>query len=85
MITIVEVTSPGCVHCAAAKKLLQEKIQPQFPDIKIEYVDVLSPEGQKMVGEYGIMSSPGVIVNGELFSVGGLDEKQLVAKIQSLK
>ena len=85
MIKIVEVTSPGCSHCAAAKKILDGEIRPQFPDIDIQYIDVVSPEGQKLVGEYGIMSSPGIIVNGELFSVGGLDKDKLIAKIKTLK
>ena len=85
MIKIVEVTSPGCSHCAAAKKILEGEIRPQFPDVDIQYIDVLTPEGQKIVGDYGIMSSPGVIVNGELFAVGGLDKNKLIAKIKALK
>ena len=85
MIKVVEITSPGCSHCAAAKKILEEVVKPQFPDISIEYISVTSPEGMELVGKYGIMSSPGVIVNGELFSVGGLDKNKLIAKIQELK
>ena len=85
MIKVVEITSPGCSHCAAAKKILEEVVKPQFPDISIEYISVTSPEGMGLVGKYGIMSSPGVIVNGELFSVGGLDKNKLIAKIQELK
>lgn len=85
MIKIVEVTSPGCAHCAAAKKILEGEIRPQFPGVAIEYIDVLTPEGQKMVAEYGIMSSPGVIVNGELLSMGGLDKNKLIEKINILR
>jgi len=85
MIKIVEVTSPGCSHCAAAKKILEGDIRTQFPDIDIQYIDVLTPEGQKLVGEFGIMSSPGILVNGELFAVGGLDKNKLIAKIKELK
>ena len=85
MIKIVEVTSPGCSHCAAAKKILEGDIRTQFPDVDIQYIDVLTPEGQKLVGEFGIMSSPGVLVNGELFAVGGLDKNKLIAKIKELK
>jgi glutaredoxin len=85
MIKIVEITSPGCSHCAAAKKILEGDIRTQFPDVDIQYIDVLTPEGQKLVGEFGIMSSPGVLVNGELFAVGGLDKNKLIAKIKELK
>lgn len=83
-IKIQEITSPGCGHCAAAKKILEEKIKPRFPDVEVEYIDMITEQGQKMIQNYGIMSSPGIIVNGELFSVGGLDVNKLVEKIKSL-
>ncbi len=83
-ITIQEISSPGCSHCAQAKKLLEEEIKPQFQDVEVRYVDMLSEEGQKMVQEYGIMSSPGIVVNGELFSVGGLDKNKLITRIKEL-
>ncbi|MDA2922997.1 thioredoxin family protein [Patescibacteria group bacterium AH-259-L07] len=83
-IKIQEVSTPGCSSCVAAKKILEEEIKPQFSDIDIEYIDMLTEQGQKMVQEYGIMSAPGIIVNGELFSVGGLDKNKLIEKIKSL-
>lgn len=83
-IKIQELSTPGCSNCASAKKFLEEKIKPQFPDVEIEYIDMLSKEGQKMIVEYGIMSSPGIIVNEELFAVGGLDGNKLVAKLNAL-
>lgn len=83
-IKIQELSTPGCSHCASAKKILEEEIKPNFPDVEIEYIDMLSDNGQKMVQEYGVMSSPGIIVNGELFSVGGLSKDKLIEKIKSL-
>jgi glutaredoxin len=84
-VKIQEVSTHGCTKCAHAKKVLEESIKPNYPDVTIEYIDMLSDQGQKMVQEYSIMSSPGIIVNGELFSSGGLDEKKLVEKIKSLQ
>ena len=83
-VIIQEVTSPGCSHCAAAKEILENEIKPQFPNVEVEYIDMLSEQGQKMIQDYGIMSSPGIIVNGELFSMGGLDRNKLIEKIKSL-
>ena len=45
---------------------------------------MLSEQGQKMVQKYWIMSSPAIIVNGELFSMGGLNKNKLIEKIKSL-
>lgn len=83
-VKIQEVSAPGCSSCDRAKKILEEQIKPQFPDVEIEYIDMLSDEGQKMVQDHGIMSSPGILINGELFSSGGLDKEKLVEKIESL-
>jgi len=83
-IKIQEVSAPGCSHCTAAKELLEKEIKPNFPDVEVEYIDMMTDQGQKMVREYGIMSSPGIIVNEELFSSGGLDRHKLIEKIKSL-
>ena len=83
-VKIQEVTSTGCSHCVAAKKILEEEIKPQFPDVEIEYIDMMTEQGQKMIQDYGIMSSPGIIVNSELFSIGGLNKNKLIEKIKSL-
>ncbi|HEC93900.1 MAG TPA: thioredoxin [Candidatus Kaiserbacteria bacterium] len=83
-IKIQELSIVGCSHCAATKKILEGEIKSSFPKVEIEYIDMLSEKGQKMVVEYGVMSSPGIIVNNELFSVGGLDKDKLIEKIKSL-
>jgi len=83
-IKIQEVSTPGCANCAAAKELLEKEIKPNFPDVEVEYIDMMDEKGQKIVQDYGIMSSPGIIINGELFSIGGLDKDKLIEKIKSL-
>ena len=83
-IKIQEVSAPGCAHCAEAKKILEGEITSQFPNVEFEYIEMMSEQGQKMVQDYSIMASPGIIVNGELFSVGGLDKNKLIEKIKSI-
>jgi alkyl hydroperoxide reductase subunit AhpF len=52
----------------------------------VEYknISVVSPEGQEMVQKYMIMASPGIIINGELFSTGGFNRDKVVAKLKEL-
>ena len=83
-VKIKEVSAPGYAHFAAAKKILEEEIKIQFPNVEFEYIEMMSEQGQKMVQQYSIMTSPGIIVNGELFSVGGLDKAKLIEKIKFL-
>ncbi len=83
MIKIQEVVSQGCRVCHMAQQVLEE-IKPQFPNVEIEYIDMLTDKGQELVQKFGIMSAPGIIINGELFSMGGLDKDKLIAKLKSL-
>lgn len=83
-IKIQELSTKGCSHCQEARKILEQEIKLQFPNVEIEFIDMLTEQGQKMVQQYGIMSSPGIIVNGELFSMGGLDRGKLIKKIKEL-
>jgi glutaredoxin len=83
-IKIQELSTQGCSHCKEARKILEQEIKSQFPNVEMEFVDMLTEQGQKMVQQYGIMSSPGIIVNEELFSMGGLDKDKLIEKIKEL-
>lgn len=65
------------------KKRTIKKIQPEYPELAITEVDMITLEVQKLISKYGIMSSPGVIINGELFSMGGTTEKELGINLQN--
>lgn len=77
------VTVPGCVHCEAARKIFEE-VKPTYPDMIIEEIDATTPEGMELVQKFGIFASPGIIINGELFSTGGLDRKKFIQKLDTL-
>lgn len=72
MIDVLFITVPNCVQCAKAKKVI-EKIQPDFPEMRVEYIDVT--EHPEILQKYRVMSSPGIVINGKLEYTGGLDEK----------
>ncbi len=82
-IKMVLVTRKGCVHCSQAKDIIK-KIKPEYPELSVSEVDIITPKGRKLVAKYGIMSSPGMIINGKLFSMGGSTEKELRKKLDGL-
>lgn len=84
MINLTLVTREGCVHCAQTKELLK-KIKPEYSELAVEEIDMTTPKGQELISKYGIMSSPGIIINGELFAMGGTTEKELRDKLAELK
>lgn len=82
-INLILLTSIGCVKCAQTKEILK-KIVPDFPELSIKEVDMTTSEGQELISKYVIMSSPGIIINDKLFSIGGTTEEELRGKLKML-
>jgi len=59
-----------------------QEVKSDFPDLEIEEIDMTTPAGKEMLSEFMVMSSPGVIINGELFAQGGLKKAKLVEKLK---
>lgn len=83
-INITLVRTPHCGNCAKVKEIL-EKIKPEFEGLNVQEVDATTAEGQELVAKYGIMASPGIIINGGLFSMGGTTETELTKKLKILR
>lgn len=82
-ITLVELSSPGCHNCAAFKAFWEEE-QANWPNVNFREVSLTDPEGQELVQKHQIFASPGIIVNDELFSTGGVDKEGLKEKLKEL-
>ncbi len=84
MIKVTLIRPAGCHHCAAVKATL-EKMKVDYPELNIEEIDMTTSEGQALVQKYNILSSPGILVNDELFAFGGATEDQFKKKFDELK
>jgi len=82
-IQLTELTSPGCHNCQKFKEFW-EGASKDFPNVQFREVSLLEPEGQEMVQKYSIFASPGIIINDELFSTGGVDIDKFTAKLKEL-
>lgn len=82
-ITLEELTSPGCTHCAEFKEFWHS-VEKDWPDVKFKEMSITTPEGQELASKHMIMSSPGIILNGELFSTGGVNTKEFLEKLKEL-
>ncbi len=81
MIEVLFITVPNCAQCAKAKHVI-EKVQPDFPDLKVEYVDVT--QHPEILQQYRVLSAPGIVLNGKLEYTGGLDEAAFRARLRQL-
>ncbi|MEK9195328.1 MAG: hypothetical protein AAB975_03050 [Patescibacteria group bacterium] len=82
-ISLISVSVPGCVECKRFEERW-EQIKTEFPNVEYRNLSAISPEGQELVSKYSIMMSPGIIIEHELFGVGGIDMEKLKARIQEL-
>ncbi len=82
MIKVTLIRPEGCSHCVAVKETLKE-LKDKY-DISLEEIDMASDEGQALVQKYGILSSPGILVNDEFFAMGGATKEQFEEKFSQL-
>ena len=82
-VELLELSSPGCSHCAAFREFWHG-IEKDWPNVTLKDISLTTPEGQEMVQKFMIFASPGIILNGELFSTGGVNQKEFVEKLKEL-
>jgi protein-disulfide isomerase len=69
-------TIPPCAKCREMEKRAQN-VAARFSDIEIAKLDALSEEGDR----YGIMSTPTIVVNDKVVSIGKLITEEELEKI----
>ena len=80
---IVELSAPGCVHCLEFERFWNS-IAKDWPNVAYKKIMVTTPEGMELAHKYMIFASPGIIINGELFSTGGFSKQKFLQKLQEL-
>ncbi len=82
-ILLQELSAPGCVHCKEFAEFW-ETIKGEWPNVEFEEVSIVTPRGQELAQKHMIFASPGIIINGELFSTGGVDKDAFRAQLKEL-
>ncbi len=70
----VKVLGTGCANCRNTIKLIEEVAAEKGVAIELSKVEDL-PEIMK----YGVMSTPGVVVDGKVVHAGGVPDKTRIA------
>jgi small redox-active disulfide protein 2 len=69
----IKVLGTGCANCKTTLKLIQEAAQAKGIEVALEKVEELSE-----IMRYGVMSTPGVVLNGQVVHAGGIPSKEKI-------
>lgn len=69
----IKVLGTGCANCKATQKLIEQVAADNNIEVNIEKVENMAD-----IMSYGVMSTPGVIVDGKVAHAGGIPDKKSI-------
>ena len=70
----IKVLGTGCANCKTTLKLIEEMAKEKGVELQLEKVEDL----QAIMG-YGVMSTPGVVLDGKVVHAGGVPSRDKIA------
>ena len=70
----IKVLGTGCANCKTTLKLIEDAAKEKGVDIELEKVEDL-----QFIMSYGVMSTPGVVVDGQVVHAGGVPSRDKIA------
>jgi small redox-active disulfide protein 2 len=71
----IKVLGSGCANCKTTIALIEQIAQEKGVEIKMDKVQDM----QAIIG-YGVMSTPGVVVDGKVMHAGGVPSRDKIAQ-----
>jgi small redox-active disulfide protein 2 len=69
----VKVLGSGCANCKTTQQLIEEVTEENGIPITLEKI-----EDMAQIMSYGVMSTPGVVIDGKIAHAGGVPDKQTI-------
>lgn len=69
----IKVLGSGCTNCKTTLKLIEEIAQARGVAVKLEKI-----EDMAAILGYGVMSTPGVVVDGKVVHAGGVPDRKKI-------
>ena len=70
----IKVLGTGCANCKTTLKLIEEMAKEKGAEIQLEKVEDM----QAIIG-YGVMLTPGVVLDGKVVHAGGVPSRDKIA------
>jgi small redox-active disulfide protein 2 len=71
----IKVLGTGCANCKTTLKLIEDAAKEKGVEIQLEKVEQLQE-----IMAYGVMSTPGVVVDGKVVHAGGIPGRDKIAQ-----
>ncbi len=69
----IKVLGTGCANCKTTIALIEQAAQVKGVPVKLEKVEAL-----KDIMGYGVMSTPGVVIDGKVVHAGGIPSREKI-------
>lgn len=70
----IKVLGTGCANCKTTIKLIEETAKEKGVAVEIEKIEDL-----QSIMSFGVMSTPGVVVDGKVMHAGGIPSRDTIA------
>lgn len=70
----IKVLGTGCANCKTTLKLIEDAAREKGVNVELEKVEDL-----QAIMSYGVMSTPGVVVDGQVVHAGGVPSRDKIA------
>ncbi len=70
----IKVLGTGCANCKTTLRLIEDAAKAKGVEVELEKVETL-PE----IMSYGVMSTPGVVVDGKVVHAGGVPSRDKIS------
>ena len=69
----VKVLGPGCANCKTTQRLIEAVASENNIEISLEKI-----EDMAAIMSYGVMSTPGVVIDGKIAHAGSIPDKDMI-------
>ena len=71
----IKVLGTGCANCKSTLKLIEDAAKASGVEVRLEKVEDL-----KSIMAYGVMSTPGVVIDGKVVHAGGIPSREKIER-----
>lgn len=71
--TNIKILGTGCASCKATQKLVEDVVKARGVQAQVEKVEDIPS-----IMKYGVMSTPGVVIDGKVVHAGGIPSRAQV-------